>query len=290
MKNKLLGMLFSLLLILGVTQSAHSFPLMNWYFDIEGGGSDTLIVETMDIDSPNFVDTTFANPGDTSFTFTNYGFVESYGHDNKGSVVGYPGTKTVTGIYTLPGSGTLGGDVTFNNTGKFYMYVDAVLDYGTVTSSGDGSVGNPFVGPFFGADNGTHIATFDVISGSGQLNPVTGLPNGDFSISYKASYLAPGYFLMPTTKQDMSNFTDNVRGYTTTNASHMQTSSQGLSDSQAELLAYAGYTGTPANTPPVDFFLSSGGQFRIDVVPVPPAVLLLGSGVAALFGIRRKNS
>jgi hypothetical protein len=285
MKNKLLGLLFSLLLILGVAQSAHAFPLQNWVFDIEGGSGATTIIEFMNIESPNFVDTT--TPVNGSFNFVNWGFVESSGHDNLGSTIGYPGSKSLTGKYRLPGDGTLGGEVNFNNTGTFELWVDAVLDYGTATST----PGAPPTGPFYGSDNGTLIATFDVISGSGELNS-TGLPNGDFSISYQATYLRPGYFFMPDGTTDMSGFTDLVRGYTTTNASHFSDAPDGspVPVSHSELLAYADYSGTPANTPPDDFFLSSSGQFRIDVVPVPPAMILLGSGLAALVGIRRKNS
>lgn len=268
MKKRLLGMLLGLLLIIGMTQSAHAFGYEDWWFDIDGAGGNaaTQIHEYIGITSPNFVDTEFNGPN--LFTFDNVGVVKAIGHDGG---LDLPVGWQLTGIYSFNGNGELGADLTFTG-GQFDLYVNNSGDWGDMTKG------------VYGSNNGTHIASFDLDLGSGTLQP-SGLPNGDISISYTSSFLAADYFFYADGTTDMAS--NGVMSYTTTNASHITNPVPALAE---ELLGFAGYVGDPANAPPDDFFLSSGGQFRINPVPVPPALFLLGSGLAALFGIRRKKS
>jgi hypothetical protein len=277
MKNKLFGVLFSLLLIIGTTQSAHAY-INNWYFDNDGvgPGARDQIDEQMDIGTPNFVDIT--PTGASTFDFVNYGFVQTTDHDYSG--LGYSGPNDITAIFRLTGNGVVGGDLFFTG-GDLTFYVDPVFDYGVETS-----LGNP--GEFYGANNGTPIAIFDVLSGTGSAGNI----NNTITVRYEArtGTIASGYFIMPDGTTDLADpgVADTVRGITTTNA--ILRTPDNTSIQQRELLAYSGYGGLPEDISSEDFFLRSGGQFRLEAVPVPSAVFLLGSGLAALVGIRRKNS
>lgn len=270
MKKKLLCLLSSVLLVLSIAGSASAFALNNWFFDVDGAGvtSAVQIAELFDITSPNFVDTTFSDAN--NYTFTNTGVVYAGTYDGSSTFAAL-GVE-ITGVYSFTGNATLSGGINFTG-GSLALYVDTSFNYGTALGAA-------------GADGGTQIATFDLISGGGFVG-ATGLPNGLFSLTYETTSLTPGYFFMPNGVTDMSTMSpiSLVLGYTTTNASATAVVPALM---QAELIALAGYIGTPG-TPPNDFFLSSNGQFRIDIVPEPATMLLFGVGLLSLAGVSRKR-
>jgi hypothetical protein len=273
MKNKLIG-LFLGGFLLCITGSASAYGLFDWKIDFEGtsGANGVVIGEFIDIISPNFVDTA-VNTSNNTFTFSNHGAVKAVSHDGGAAL---SSDYELTGVYSFTGSGNLNtGLVTFFD-GTFNLYVDADLDYAS-------DIG------IYGANNGTPIASFNVITGQGGIN-ASGLPNGTLSIIYEASMIKAGYFIMPDGFTDMSDSSVIMTAYTTTNASHIANLFGNL---ETELYELADYTGPAvSNTPPDDFFLSSNGQFRIDVevVPIPTAIFLFGSGIIALLGLSRKRN
>jgi hypothetical protein len=273
MKNKLMGIILGLFLVLMVTGSASAYGLNDWYFDFDGAGGNaaTQINEYLDISSPNLVDTTMTSA--TTFDFKNYGFVVSRSYDD-----GPANPTNLTAVYTFSGSAELGGAINFDS-GTLALYLD---DFGSSYATASDSDSS-----FYGANDGTPIATFDLVSGSGAIL-TDGLPNGTFSINYEATNITAGYFFMPDGTTDLSTL-DPITltmGFTTTNASAVGNPTDGL---VSELMDYAGLTDVPENDPPTDFWLASGGQFRINVVPEPTTMILFGVGLLGIAGITRKK-
>lgn len=260
MIKKLLGFLFSSLLIIGITQSAYAVTAFtnNWQFDIDGatGAAPEVILEVMDLISPNLVDITTTTGG---FSFDNDGIFYSLGHD--GALFSYGNGSTLTGAYKFFGTGDpSNGTLTFDG-GTFDIFVDRA---------------------FAATSGGTKIASFDLVTGNGSIDTLN-VPNGDFTIEYVASYIESGYFFTPSGTDMATLALSNVTAFTTTNASVTT-----LLNSEIEAALIAANGGDLTSE---DFFLSSGGQFRINAVPVPSALILLGSGLVGLVGIsRRKKS
>ncbi len=279
MKNKLLGFLLSALLLLGFTSPASAY-LNNWWFDIDGAGGNAAVqvFQDMDITARSLVDTDYT-AGDTTYNFSNYGFVKSSTYDGG---TDWNSNYELTGIFTFTGSADLTTGVNTFTGGTFDIWVGSsaggTKNYATDTA-------DPV---YFGANDGIKIASFAVQYGEGSIN-ATGFPNGALSIKYENTFFEEGYFFLPDGTTDMKYLPSFwlILGETTTNASNT-----GLTDLvKDELIAYSGYGGIVPDTPPFDFWLASGGQLRLELVPEPTTFLLFGLGLLGVAGVsrRRKN-
>ncbi|WP_372683950.1 PEP-CTERM sorting domain-containing protein, partial [Desulfosarcina sp.] len=121
-----------------------------------------------------------------------------------------------------------------------------------------------------------------------SVNP-TGVPNGQITVGFEASFLAPGYWFdensvdLATLVADPLAF---VLGYATTNASYVENPTNLVVNELAN--EFAGVA-NPPNDPPFDLFVSTNGQYRLDAVPEPGTMLLLGAGLIGFAAVSRRK-
>lgn len=263
---------------LPASASAQTF-LDNWYLDINKDGDKVQVSQYLDFVGASYIKTT-TNPGDpSSFTFTDNGFFVVQGHDGGASIQeGAPATwSEMTAMFTgATGSGTFGGPIDFDPGANLKLYSDSNFNY----SSTDG---------VFGANDGTLIGEFELVDGSGIVDP-NGVPNGQLTLIFKALSLTAGYWFAPDGSTDLSTLVPGglLFGFVTTNASYNSNPSATLNSEMAELL---GVASPLINTPPQGFFIANNGQYRLDPVqgvPEPGVLALFGLGMLGL-GLNRSR-
>lgn len=255
--------------------SAQTF-LTNWKLDADKDGSFVNVSEFLDLVGSSYVVNT--PTGGTGFTFTDDGFFQVAGRDSQGPFALrdandgiFPSTEITTTFIGATGSGNFGGGITFAPGGLLNIYADPAFDYGSTNG-------------LYGANNGDLIGTFELVSGSGAVDP-TGIPNGLFTLIFRAIQLDTGVFL-DSNNNDLSTLVggpdDILFGFVTTNASFVSNPDATLISELSELV------GAPVvNGPPGSLVISNNGQFRLSV-PEPTSMALLGFGLLG-FGLSRRK-
>jgi len=255
-----------------------AFPYLTpWYFNPWGTdfSSAIQITDHLDIQGNTFIQNDLSNG-----TFQEWGTFVSRSYDGG---ISYGSNIEITSIFSA------GGNVTptfFTFTyGNMEIYADtANFDYGTNTDPG-----------VYGADNGALIGQFTLLSGGGMLNNYLPVSNGMINAVFVANWLESGYWF-DALGRDLSQWTITsgsapilTLGLVTTNAS-VSTPNSTLINEYDEWIGLPGGSSYSNNSPSY-FFVSNGGQFRVDVIPEPTSLLLIGSGLLGLagIGIRRRR-
>jgi len=280
--------------------------LQNWYLDPDGAGGmdEVFITEILDTTGTTWIDNTIGADG--TGTFKEWGTFFSGGHDGATGYVTYNPDFSVKDTYggeitaLFYGEGTVNlnsGQIAFTS-GYLDIYVDDTNgDYGTNSDGAADYLSNPET---YGANNGTRIASFEVLAGGGGVvNPfgsvaAVGAPNGTISTNMVATYINPGYWFLPDGITDFSDLPmiSWILGYGTSNASYINIDPDNPGPTYGIAIdeivnEFAG--GTFTGDAPDDFIISGNGQFRVSIVPEPTTMLLLGFGLLGCAGISRRK-
>lgn len=236
-------------------------------------------------------------------TLTNW-FLDTNSSSNAGGLISVQDYLDLTGIAYVHNNFTSPSTFTFQEAGSFLVLtadgVTPLVPSITANFLGTGA-GNTAL-QTLGFNSGTlsvfdsalnQIATFNLLTGSANLQANSTLPNGTVSIIFQATQMMSGYFF-DSGMNDLSTLVTPgpdslVLGFATTNVISRAGQTVPTSLTSAYNAAF-----NPDVTDPVvannstDLYLSNNGQYRLAVVPEPGMLGLLGIGLAALgFSARR---
>ncbi len=285
-----------------VASSASGQFLANWVFNPTGVGgfaAGTQITQFLDIVGPSYVNTTTPVAG--AFTFQERGAVNISGHDGGSPITSMPPWQT-SALLDISGTGTFGGTILFNSGGAINVWSQMVPP-GTAFGTTDGPAGT-----IYGANDGTLIASFTTFCPAPTINTcggtidAAGVPNGTETLTARSTFLAPGYFFS-SAGVDLSTLTGSVFGFTTTNASITTPSAAVLAEIVGQFGGDLTFTNClPGQTAPGvntagpctgvtgqgEFVVGNNGQERLQVIPEPTTIALLGAGLIGLALRRRR--
>ena len=261
--------------------AAHAETVLNnWIFNPAGTGSATgqVVNEYLDINGNAIIQ--LAATSATTFSFTEHGVFNSVQADSNNAL--FPlnyGGKNITATFDATGTGTFGGGFSFTG-GTISIYSGTYGVYGTSTG-------------IYGADQGTLIATFQILAGGGGNVDASGSPinNGQVTVLAKASTpggLTSGYFFSAD-GTDLS--TQDLLSFAFTNANTVAAPTATLVSEVG--CQYAGNAAACAggfSNSSSAFFVSNNGQFKLAEVPEPGSLALFGIAMLGAGVVSRKRA
>jgi hypothetical protein len=259
--------------------------LQDWVFNPAGAagggyGSGFTVLEYLDIIGNAFVQLTPDATGPT-FSFTERATFRVAGYDGVGSL---PANQYVTATFTAQGTGVFSGAFTFTG-GTLSLYSNTAPAYGSTAG-------------VFGADQGTKIATLDILPGGGGEVDGSGNPTntGKVNVLTKATTpggLAPDHFFR-SNGADLAY--EDILAFAFTNATATENPNPNFV--KEVVCGWAGYsgpnvncgTGAYANASGSNMILSNNGQFKLAEIPEPGSLALLGIAMLGAGVVRSKRS
>lgn len=281
-KKSIYSALLASAMIAGVyaTPASANIDISNWQLNLPGI-LDTGINQLAFNGESYVTNTATSTPG--IFTSTDTGVFDIAQYNN-GNPLHLNGGQ-LTGVFQATDLTNLTGGTPFYTFtgGTFTLYYNPSQVYGTTSAN------------LYGAATGTAFATFNIDvtnnpnTGGGFLN-ANGTPtaNGTVTLSSTPPATLTNHPFLDSTGTPLSP--NILLGFVTTNASEDTTASPGNYTIDPNLVAaLSGTTGTMNNTP-TNLFISNGGQFKLQDIPEPATLALMGIGLVGIaVSIRRKD-
>lgn len=257
------------------SHTASADQILNFQLNLPGGPLD-MNLNQIGFNGESYVVNTSDGAG--GFNFTDTG-VFNFTTKNGGPVLPLGGGQLTMYYHDATGKVIPDGALSFNDGGLLDVYYNPTATFGSSAAN------------HYGATDGTKIATFTQIAGSSgsTVNP-DGTPsaNGQLSLLFRATSLLAGVWLDSTGAALPENFT---MGFVTSNASQdLSASCVVLANCSIDPNLVTALGGTIPNNAPAHFFVNNGGQFKLEAVPEPGSIALVGLGLAAITVMRRRRA
>ncbi len=186
--------------------------------------------------------------------------------------------KTNGGQYTFTFNATDFGNLTAGTFiftgGQLNVYYNSSPTYSTTSANSYGAATGIKIGSFAVADTGNYLTSGGEINADG-----TPKANGQITVSTTSTMLNSNYWHY----QNNANIPLAMTlGFVTTNASEDPSANKGSYTIDQNLVTALGAPAGQKNVSPTNFFISNGGQFKLETVPEPGTIALLGIGILGL--------
>jgi hypothetical protein len=262
-----------------VMGAAHADTVLNnWVLNPTGTGGAAAgqeIRQYLDINGNALIQ--IAATGGNTFSFKESGVFSSVQADGMSSNL-FPVDfgRAITAKFSAVGSGTFSDGFSFSS-GTISIYSSGPKAYGTTAG-------------IYGADQGTLIATFNILAGGGGQVDASGAPttNGQVTVRAQATSVAAGYFF----KADGTDLsTTDLLSFAFTNANTFTNASNTLiNEVGCQYANFAGACGSGFQNTSTAFFVSNNGQFKLAEVPEPGSLALFGIAMLGAGVVSRKRA
>ena len=273
--------------VIAVCASTPAFAyidIQNWQLNLPGssGALVTSGVNQLQFAGESYVtNTATGTPGMYSTTDNGVFYIGQY---NNGNPLTNLGGGQLTGVFSGTAVTDLNTGAYVFTGGSFQLWYNTSAVYGTTAANN------------YGAAVGTMIASFNIAatgdpSTSGGFVNANGTPtaNGTVTVTSQPPATLVGNPFLDSIGNALNN--QLLLGFVTTNASEdtsFDTTTGRTTQNQNLAAALSGSANT-VNILPSQMFISNAGQFKLQYVPEPATVALLGIGLVGIGATARKK-